>query len=116
MARIEVTVDVPHLTTDGNEEPHVLQLKLDGIDAGPAWRRVNALIGVFLDAEEEAQRIVDRQVQAVEGPWCNNNELVVGEQRFLCNLPPDHRTPHENFQTGRTWPIEPWQPREEQCA
>lgn len=115
MARIEVTVDVPHLTTDGNEEPHVLQLKLDGIDAGPAWRRVNALIGVFLDAEEEAQRIVDRQVQAVEGPWCDH-AAVFKNVGYHCNLPPDHRTPHENFQTGRTWPIEPWQPREEQCA
>lgn len=114
MARIEVTVDVPHRTRDGMEEPHVLQLKLDGIDAAPAWDVVHDLVGRFLGVEDAAQREVDRQIQAAEGPWCSDNwddpRTNIG---YLCNLPPNHRGRHENFQTGRGWPQDP---REESCA
>lgn len=103
MGHLEVNVEVDHVRTDGLEEPHVMQVKIDGLDASRAWDRAQEVVEAFLRAEIEEQRAVNRQVQAAEGPWCNNNELLIAGQRFQCNLPPGHRGPHDNFQSGRTW-------------
>lgn len=103
MAHIEVLVEVGHVRADGLEEPHTLQLKVDGLDAAPAWDRATEAVYGFLKAETEAQEMVSRQVQAAEGPWCNDNHHA-RDATYLCNLPPDHQGPHGNFQSGRTWP------------
>jgi hypothetical protein len=102
MAHIEVLVQVDHRTTDGMEEPHTLQIKVDGLAASEAWNRADTAVSQFLKAELETQSEVDRQIQAAEGPWCNHSGLI-GNVGYLCNLPPGHRLPHHNFSTGRTW-------------
>jgi len=102
MAHIEVLLQVDHRTTDGMEEPHILQLKVDGLAASTAWDRASDAVHAFLLAETAMQTEVDRQVQAAEGPWCNSNGQIAGVG-YLCNLPPGHQGSHENFSTGMRW-------------
>jgi hypothetical protein len=102
MAHIEVLVEVDHLRTDGMEEPHVLQVKVDGLAANEAWGRVDTAVSQFLQAELEMQAQVNREVQAAEGPWCNHNGDIDGVG-YVCNLPPHHQGWHENFSTGNRW-------------
>jgi hypothetical protein len=102
MAHVEVLVQVDHRTTDGMEEPHTLQVKVDGLGSDDAWARASDAVQEFLSAERAAQRDVDRQVQAAEGPWCNEI-LVMGDTGYHCNLQPQHLFGHENFQSGRSW-------------
>jgi hypothetical protein len=102
MAHVEVLVQVDHRTTDGHEVPHTIQVKVDGLAADAAWDRASNAVHGFLLAEKAVQMEVDRQVQLAEGPWCNHNGEIDGTG-YLCNLPPDHRPPHENFQTGQKW-------------
>lgn len=112
MGHLEVNVEVDHIRTDGLEEPHIMQVKIDGLDASRAWDRAQEVVDAFLRAEIEEQMAVNREVQAAEGPWCGHNHQA-RDAVYVCNLPPAHRGPHENFQSGRSWP---WQQQEEQCA
>jgi hypothetical protein len=102
MAHIEVLIQVDHRTADGHEVPHILQVKVDGLAADAAWERTSDAVQGFLNAERDAQRAVDRQVQSAEGPWCNE-VLVLGDTGYHCNLQPQHMFAHENFQSGRSW-------------
>jgi hypothetical protein len=102
MAHVEVLVQVDHRTTDGHEVPHTIQVKVDGLAADAAWDRASDAVQEFLSAERAAQRDVGRQIQAAEGPWCNEI-LIMGDTGYHCNLQPGHQFGHENFQSGRSW-------------
>jgi hypothetical protein len=103
MGHLEISIEVDHLRPDGLEEPHVLQIKIDGLSAAQAWDRAQGVISSFLVDEMNLQDSVNQKVQAAEGPWCNHLLNTPRGGGFTCNLPPDHRQAHQNFQSGRSW-------------
>lgn len=59
MSHVEVLIEFDHLNAEGFEEPHTMQIKVDGLPAQLAWDRAYSAVHEFLFHEQQYQDLVD---------------------------------------------------------
>lgn len=103
MGHVEISVEFDHRTAEGFQEPHILQLKLDGLEGLAAWAQADDLVCRFLATEEDRQQEIDanRRPDVARGP-CDQTKKI-RDRVSRCNLPSGHRGSHCDGRTGSSW-------------